>query len=126
MRDIVERVRGRAVFYTTGSRKTNPPDRLGRVTGRLASSISTRVIARSGVIIGEVFTQALVYARIHEFGGTIVPRRAPFLVFTGEDGGLVFTKKVKIPARPYIGRALDDKAGDIKAVLGEAFESSVK
>ncbi len=125
MKKIVEEVRGRAVFYTRGTRATNPPDRLGRKTGTLASAIATRVIAKGGTVIGEIFVQSLVYARIQELGGTIVPRRAPFLVFTGRDGGLVFTKKVEIPARPYISPALDDKAQVIKDALGDAFEGSV-
>lgn len=125
MEKIVEEVRGRAVFYTTGSRKSNPDNRLGRKTGKLASSIATRVKKSGDSVVGEVFVQSLVYARIHEFGGVILPRRAPFLVFSADGGGLVFTKKVTIPARPYLAPALDDKAQVIKDELGAAFEGSV-
>lgn len=43
-----------------------------------------------------------VYAAIHQFGGTIVPKQAKTLVFPlGKK--LVFAKKVTIPARPYLG-----------------------
>lgn len=129
MKKIVEEVRGRAIFYTRGTRATNPRNRLGRVTGKLASSIAARVFKKGGTVIGEVFVQSLVYARVHEFGAegpnAIVPRRAPFLVFTGRDGGLVFTKKVEIPPRPYLSPALDDKAQVIRDELGAAFEGSV-
>lgn len=125
MNTLVERIRGRAVFYVRGSRKSNPPSLLGRVSGRLASSIASRVKGQGGTIVGEIFTQRLVYARIHEFGGVIVPRRAPFLVFRGREGNLVFTKKVTIPARPYIGRALDDFTQIITDELGDAFKASV-
>ena len=45
----------------------------------------------------------LIYAAIHQLGGTIVPKAAKALVFTGADGSLVFAQKVTIPARPYLG-----------------------
>ena len=44
----------------------------------------------------------LVYARIHQLGGTIVPKHAPALVFDVDDG-VVWAMKVDIPARPYLG-----------------------
>ncbi len=125
MKSLVERIRGRAIHYVRGSRKGNPPALLGRVSGKLAASISSRVKGQSGTVVGEIFTQRLVYARIHEFGGTIFPRRAPFLVFEGREGNLVFARKVTIPARPYIGRALDDFAQIITDELGDAFKASL-
>ncbi len=42
------------------------------------------------------------YAAIHQFGGTIVPKRAKALIFR-LGTKLVFAKKVTIPARPYLG-----------------------
>lgn len=45
----------------------------------------------------------LVQAAIHQVGGTIVPRRAKALVWTGPDGALVFARQVTMPARPYLG-----------------------
>lgn len=44
----------------------------------------------------------LIYAAIHQVGGTIVPVNSRLLVFNGVDG-LVFTTRVVIPARPYLG-----------------------
>lgn len=44
----------------------------------------------------------LVYAAIHQLGGTIRPRSAKRLVF--QIGNMtVFAKEVTIPARPYLG-----------------------
>jgi phage virion morphogenesis protein len=43
-----------------------------------------------------------VYAAVHQFGATIVPVKARALVFRLADG-VVFAKKVTIPARPYLG-----------------------
>lgn len=54
------------------------------------------------------------YAAIHQFGGTIYAKPGKFLVFPapggaargkggkgGKGAGMIFAKKVKIPARPY-------------------------
>jgi phage gpG-like protein len=38
-----------------------------------------------------------------QFGAHVTPKKGPFLIFTGADGGLVFARSVDIPARPYIG-----------------------
>jgi len=51
----------------------------------------------------------LVYAAIHQFGGTIVPKTAKRLAFTLR-GKSVFAKKVTIPARPYLGVSTENKA----------------
>lgn len=65
-------------------------------TGRLRSSIGYKV--KGGV--GTIFTN-LKYAAIHEYGGNIIPKRAKALKF--KVGGVwVITKKVVIPARPYL------------------------
>lgn len=67
-----------------------------RDTGRLQSSIRSQA-DRDGVTIGT----NLIYARVHQFGATIVPRQAKMLAF--EIGGrTVFAKSVTIPARPYM------------------------
>ncbi len=39
------------------------------------------------------------YVRVHEYGATIVPKRAKFLVFKAADGAWVRTKSVTIPPR---------------------------
>lgn len=44
----------------------------------------------------------LIQARIHQFGGVIVPKVKKALAFKGADG-FVLTQKVKMPARPYLG-----------------------
>lgn len=49
-----------------------------------------------------------VYAAIHQFGGTIVPKRADFLAFR-LGGRLVFARKVTIPARPFLGISAADR-----------------
>lgn len=51
----------------------------------------------------------LVYAGIHQNGGTIEPKSANALAFT-VGGQFVMTKKVTMPARPYIGLSSANEA----------------
>jgi len=58
----------------------------------------------------------LKYARIHELGGVIVPVRANWLHFE-IDGQHVMTKRVVMPARPYLRPALDNNRTHIARIL---------
>lgn len=49
-----------------------------------------------------VWGSSLVYARIHQLGGTIVPREHDALQFT-LGGQVVIARSVTIQARPYLG-----------------------
>ena len=51
----------------------------------------------------------VVYAAIHEFGGTIVPKTANYLRFKTKDGAWHTVSKVTIPARPYMRPALAEE-----------------
>jgi phage gpG-like protein len=56
------------------------------------------------VELGEDFVRIstnVEYARIHNKGGVIRPVKAAALVFQAPGGGLIFAKKVTIPARPF-------------------------
>lgn len=68
-----------------------------RDTGRLQRSISSRPDGQ-GVTVGT----NVRYAPVHQFGAEIVPVKAKRLVFPGPNGRLIFAKKVKIPARPFL------------------------
>ena len=78
-------------------------------TGNLSASIDYQV-SGSSVSIGS----ALVYSAIHQFGGTIKPKRAKKLTFT-IGNKLIFATKVEMPARPYLGLSQDDKTGILEA-----------
>jgi phage gpG-like protein len=86
--------KGRKQMQSNASGKPGQPL---RDTGRLQRSISA-LADGNGVTIGT----NLVQARLQQFGGTIVPKRAKVLAFPGPDGELIFTKKVTIKARPYL------------------------
>jgi phage gpG-like protein len=77
------------------------PNRAGSSTlyksGALSASIDYAASA-SRIDLGS----GLVYARIHQQGGTIRPKNARALVFNAGNG-LVFVRQVTIPARPFLG-----------------------
>lgn len=64
--------------------------------GILRNSITHRATAT----VAEVGTN-LIYGPIHQFGGTITAKNAPFLVFK-VPGGIAIKKSVNIPARPFL------------------------
>jgi phage virion morphogenesis protein len=68
-----------------------------RDTGRLNRSIAAQA-DDSGVTVGTNVS----YAPTHQFGATIVPKKAKRLVFPGPGGSLIFAKKVTVPARPFL------------------------
>jgi phage virion morphogenesis protein len=68
-----------------------------RNTGRLQRSISSQADA-SGVTVGT----NLKYAPTHQWGATIVPKKAKRLAFPGPGGSMIFAKKVVVPARPFL------------------------
>jgi phage gpG-like protein len=55
----------------------------------------------------------VVMARVHQFGATITPKNAKALVFMA-GGKKVFTKRVTIPAREYVGLSEANKAQMIR------------
>lgn len=59
----------------------------------------------------------LVYAGIHQMGGTITAK-GKALAFTLFNGAFVQTKSVTIPARPYLGMSSNDNAA-VLDIVGE-------
>ena len=88
-------------------------------SGNLAASIDYQIMG-SSVFIGS----ALIYAAIHQMGGTILPIKGKHLVFM-IGNALVFATKVEMPARPYLGISSDDKTGILEAaedMIGRSFQ----
>jgi len=79
-------------------------------TGHLKRMVMPIAAKRIGDVIQARVNAGAIYSRIHEFGGTIVPKNKPFLAWKDPDSGKWrFAKKVTIPARPFMGPALRDK-----------------
>ena len=69
--------------------------------GDLRRSIGHKI--RLGLkLVAEFGSYGLPYSAIHEFGGVIRAKRAPFLRFQTQDGEWHSVKRVRIPKRPYI------------------------
>lgn len=84
------------------------PNRGGTPTlyrsGTLARSIDFQA-SSDAAIVGS----GLVYAGIHQRGGTITPKKAKRLVFR-IGNKTIFARKVTVPARPYLG--ISDENGE--------------
>lgn len=92
-------------------------------TGRLADSIDYAVEGDERAIVGS----GLVYARIHQTGGTIKPKNGKALKFWFVAGGFVefaIVSQVTIPARPYIGIS-DDNRLELQAVTGRFLQTAL-
>ena len=63
--------------------------------------------------------------RASEEGGTITPKNAKKLVFTGRGGKKVAVDKVTIPARPYLGVSEED-LDDVKAAMTDFLAGAFK
>lgn len=67
----------------------------------------------------------VVYAAIQEFGGTITPRRAPFLRFQ-IDGEWISARSVRIPAHPYMRPTFDEDSDEAKREVGAALRDIIR
>lgn len=89
--------------------------------GNLSWSITGDVNAQG--LFSKIGPRRVVYAAIHEFGGTIVPVRAPRLAwYSKRDGHWYTAMSVTIPARPYLQPALDDNEQFIEDTFADAVE----
>lgn len=70
----------------------------------------------------------LIYARVHEYGATIRPKRKPYLTFRlwnfydtdRPTGPWVRARQVEIPPRPFLGPAAHDTAAHWSEYVDEA------
>lgn len=74
-------------------------------------------------IAGTWGSKGVVYALIHELGGTIRPVKAKALAIPQPDGSVRFVKQVTIPPRPYLRPAADANYPKLPALIKKAFEA---
>ena len=77
---------------------------LKRRSGTLANSLKYRMINDYTIEVGP----GVIYGRIHEEGGVIVPVRKKFLAWKDESGKWCFAKSVTIPKRPWLYPSIKD------------------
>ena len=92
-------------------------------TGKLKRSEFVKTSRRGFRLKGE-FGAKSIYARIHDYGGTIVPKTKPYLVFKIA-GQWIRTKKVTIPKRPFLKPALRDAAKMFESFMKAKLEKTV-
>jgi len=84
-------------------------------SGRLHDHIFSDVSSSGDRIVGMVYTN-VPYARIHEYGGVIVPVAAPALRFW-IGGQMIFAKSVTMPERSFLRSTLAERSDEIRAAL---------
>lgn len=67
----------------------------------------------------------LPYARIHQKGGTVKPKKGKYLKFKGLDGKDAFVKEVTIPARPYLGVSSEDME-EVRETMADFLKGAFK
>ena len=87
-------------------------------TGNLAGSINTAVVESSSERCEVATGPSVIYGRIQELGGTVVPRNKKWL-FWESNGEKHFAKKVTLPARPYLRPAVDENEEKIFETVGK-------
>lgn len=70
-------------------------------TGRLRNSISGRANGATSFVVGT----NVKYAKLQNFGGTVVPKSGKALRFS-IGNRMVFAKSVKVPARPFFPKQM--------------------
>lgn len=109
-----------------GKRAPSHPDKLRKRSGKLARSVRIIKLRRraSGSFEGGLKAggPGVPYARIHEKGGVIRARNAPYLVFKTPDGSWHSVKRVRIPPRPYLAPALLASTDDISREVRRSLE----
>ena len=84
-------------------------------TGTLKRSITHDITERADKLIGTVGSN-LVYARIQEYGGTILPKKGKYLRFM-VNGSWVAVKQVTIKPKLYLTRAIKDNVPGLRKRL---------
>ena len=91
----------------------------------LGGSIQT-VVSKSSDKIAEVDVgPTVIYGRIHELGGVILPVHAKLLSWV-DNGKRIFAKRVQIPARPYLRPAVDEHEKEIAQAVGFQLKKQIE
>ncbi len=88
--------------------KTQNQDKILTLSGMLAKTLAFQVEGDE-VLVGS----GLEYAAIHQFGGTIRPKKGRALSVGGRS-----VSKVTIPARPFLGVSEED-IGEVESLVSE-------
>ncbi|HWQ67994.1 MAG TPA: hypothetical protein VN372_14135 [Methanospirillum sp.] len=97
------------------------PEHIDEVTGDLVRQIqSSGASIKGDTITGEVVSNS-DHGMIHETGGVVTAKNAPYLVWQDSNGGWHKAEAVTIPARPYMDPALQQTREQIIQNVQDAF-----
>ena len=108
----------KAMKYAEGETKASfgTPGKPGVRTGHLRRSIQSGVIDKIGSKIEGAIWSNLIYARIQELGGVVLPKKKPYMRFQ-IDGRWITSYGYRVPARPYLKPAVDNNIDKIKDII---------
>jgi len=95
-------------------------------TSNLANSIKAEPVKETATSAEVQIGTNVIYARIQELGGTIVPKTAKMLSWISKTGERVFARAVTIDAQPYLRPAVDNHEGQIKSAIESAISSELE
>ena len=109
----------RAMFFVEGKakRRFDTPGNLKVRSGHYRRSIRSGVDSKHSGVMG-FLSANIPYASIHEYGGTIYPKKGKYLRFPIA-GKWVTVRKVVIPARPLITPAIEENLPKIGEIIVE-------
>ncbi len=99
---------------------------LNKRSGKLYDSIKQQMVENTTSLFARVYSDGVVYAAIHEYGGTIKhPGSDKFQAWTDGYGGWIYAHKTKphlipMPERSYLRSTLEEMRSEIIARLTEA------
>jgi phage gpG-like protein len=104
--------------------KKNIRTKLNRITGRLENSVESDV--KRSPVSGKVFVnnKQQYKAQTHEHGETITTKKEDWLIFK-IGGEWRRAKQVRIPARPFMGPALQKKRKEIRKIIARMIAARV-
>jgi phage gpG-like protein len=96
--------------------------RTGNLAGSIKTTLESSTPTRAEVAVGP----SVIYGRIQELGGVIVPVTAPRLHWVDESGIHHTAMKVTIPARPYLRPAVDDHEDKIIEAISKNLQIEIE
>lgn len=126
VRKVGDSLRQRASHKGAGGEPAPAGQPPAQKTGTLARSISFDLRGNTAFVGVASDSPSNKYAMIHEFGGRIEAKNAPFLVFQLPDGEWRKVKFVNMPARPYLRPALNRNLPELRDAFNKATQRSLK
>lgn len=128
--DALNRAAGKAGAAIVGRARAYVSNRvLNRRSGNLLESIRFQVDNTSNGIQAVVMAgggrHKVQYAAIHEYGGVIKPKTPGGYLKFKIGGNWIQTRMVRMPKRPYVGRAVDDVKPLIPKLIGKEIDKAL-